>query len=104
MQDWVRNDLVGPGASVRYVLRFTLPAAALLALFLFVPGPLWVPLAMMALLILPLLYFAVALQNIYRRHRLLSHGLDPELLNARAQKQADRTRVDYERRHGRPAD
>lgn len=104
MQDWVRNDLVGPGASVRYVLRFTLPATALLALFLFVPGPVWVPLAMMALLILPLLYFAVALQHIYRRHRLLSHGLDPELLDERAQKKADRTRADYERRHGRPAD
>lgn len=103
MQDWVRNDLVGPGASVRYVLRFTLPAVAVLCLFLLIPGPIWIPLAMMALLILPLLYFAVALQNIYRRHRLLSHGLDPELLNEKAQKRADRTREDYERRHGRAA-
>ncbi|NLE81492.1 MAG: DUF5313 domain-containing protein [Rhodococcus sp.] len=104
MQDWVRNDLVGPGASVRYIIRFTLPAVLLLALFLLMPGPIWVPLAMMALLIMPLLYFAVALQNIYRRHRLLSHGLDPELMGEKAQKQADRTRADYERRHGRPID
>ncbi|CAG7588537.1 DUF5313 family protein [Rhodococcus opacus] len=104
MQDWVRNDLVGPGASVRYVLRFMLPVVAVLALFLLIPGPIWIPLAMMALLLLPLLYFAVALMNIYRRHRLLSHGLDPDLLGAKAQRRADRTREDYERRHGRTED
>lgn len=101
MQEWVRNDLVGPGASVRYVLRFMLPVVAVLLLFLLIPGPIWVPLAMMALLLLPLLYFAVALMNIYRRHRLLSHGLDPDLLTAKAQRRADRTREDYEKRHGR---
>lgn len=102
MQGWVRNDLIGPGASVRYVLRFMLPVIAVLALFLLIPGPIWIPLAMMALLIIPLLYFAVALQNIYRRHRLLSHGIDPDLLEKKAQLRADRTREDYEKRHGRP--
>ena len=25
-QDWVRNDLVGPGAQARYIIRFTVPA------------------------------------------------------------------------------
>lgn len=101
MQDWVRHDLVGPGAQVRYVLRFTLPVILILLLFLLIPGPIWIPLAMMALLFLPLVYFAVALGNIYRRHRLQSHGLDPELLNEKAQRRADRTREDYEKRHGR---
>lgn len=100
-QDWVRNDLVGPGAQVRYIFRFTVPATLILLLFLFIPGPIWIPLAMMALLLIPLAYFVVALGNIYRRHRLLSHGLDPELTNAKAQKQADDTREDYEKRHGR---
>ncbi|MGC0366801.1 hypothetical protein ABH922_004785 [Rhodococcus sp. 27YEA15] len=101
LQDWVRNDLVGPGAQVRYVIRFTLPITLVLLLFLLIPGPVWIPLAMIALLAIPLLYFAVALGNIYRRHRLLSHGLDPELLGAKAQQRADRTREDYEKRHGR---
>jgi predicted membrane protein len=78
-----------------------LPVVAVLALFLLIPGPIWIPLAMMALLLLPLLYFAVALMNIYRRHRLLSHGLDPNLVGEKAQRRADRTREDYERRHGR---
>ncbi|EME15622.1 DUF5313 family protein [Rhodococcus triatomae] len=102
MQDWVRNDLVGPGSSVRYVLRFTLPLIPIfVAFYLLVPGERWIPLAMMALLLLPVLYFAVALMNIYRRHRLLSHGLDPNLLDERAQRRAAATRNDYETRHGR---
>lgn len=101
MQDWVRNDLVGKGAQARYLARFTLPVLPLLALFLLVPGPLWIGLSMIALLIIPLVYFAVALMNVYRRHRLLVHDLDPELLNADAQARVDRTREDYERRHGR---
>lgn len=100
-QDWVRNDLVGPGAQVRYIVRFTVPAALILLLFLLIPGPIWIPLAMMALLLIPLAYFVVALGNIYRRHRLQSHGLDPELMNEKAQRRADRTREDYEKRHGR---
>lgn len=101
MQDWVREDLVGNGAQVRYLVRFTLPIVPLLLLFLLVPGPLWMSLAMMALLVIPLVYFAIALMNVYRRHRLLIHGLDPQLINAKAQGRVDRTREDYERRHGR---
>jgi hypothetical protein len=101
MQDWVRNDLVGNGAQVRYLARFTVPVIPLLLLFLLIPGPLWMSLAMMALLFIPLVYFAIALMNVYRRHRLLIHGLDPQLINAKAQSRVDRTRDDYERRHGR---
>ncbi|MGB3771649.1 MAG: DUF5313 family protein [Rhodococcus sp. (in: high G+C Gram-positive bacteria)] len=101
MQDWVRNDLVGSGSTTRYMVRFLIPAIPLLALFLLVPGPLWIRLAMIALLLLPFVYFAFALMNVYRRHRLLSHGLDPELIGAKAQKRVDDVRDDYERRHGR---
>ncbi len=50
LQDWVRQDLVGPGASARYLIRFTVPVLPILALFLLIPGPIWIPLAMMALL------------------------------------------------------
>ncbi len=53
LQDWVRRDLVGPGASARYLIRFTRPLLPILALFLLIPGPIWVPLAMMALLVHP---------------------------------------------------
>lgn len=101
LQNWVRKDLVGPGASARYLIRFTVPVLPILALFLLVPGPVWIPLAMMALLFIPLVYFAVALMQVYRRHRLHSHGLDPDLVAEKAQRRADRVRDDYERRHGR---
>ena len=101
MQEWVRRDLVGPGATARYMVRFVIPAVPLLALFLLVPGPIWIRLAMIALLLLPFVYFAFALMNVYRRHRLLSHGLDPNLLDAKTQSKAERVRDDYERRHGR---
>lgn len=102
MQAWVRDDLTGAGASVRQVLRFVLPTIAVLSLFLLLPGPRWIPLAMMALLLIPVLYFSIALEPIYRRHKLLVHGLDPELLNLEQQRRADRIRRDYELRHGGP--
>ncbi|MDO1480894.1 DUF5313 family protein [Rhodococcus ruber] len=101
LQDWVCNDLVGPGATVRYLVRFTLPIVPFLALFLLIPGPVWVPLAMMALLFIPLVYFAIALMQIWRRHRLEQHGLDPNLLGEKARVRADRERDEYERRFGR---
>lgn len=102
MRDWVREDLVGRGASVRYMVRFTVPLIPLfLAIYLLVPGERWIPLAMMVLLLLPTLYFEMALVGIYRRHRLLAHGLDPALLGQRAQRRAQVTRADYEARYGR---
>ncbi|WP_327111318.1 DUF5313 domain-containing protein [Nocardia sp. NBC_01730] len=101
MSEWVRHDLVGPGATRRYLLRFLVPIIPVLMLFLLLPGPLWMGLAMMALLYLPLIYFTVALLYVYRRHRLIKHGLDPALADADARSRAERERLDYERRHGR---
>lgn len=101
MQDWVRNDLTGPGATRRYLLRFLVPMFLVLLLFLLIPGPMWMRWAMIALLYLPLCYFAVALMYVYRRHRLASHGLDPALADAAARQRAESDRRDYEQRHGR---
>ncbi|WP_406268569.1 DUF5313 domain-containing protein [Nocardia sp. NBC_00881] len=101
MSEWVRQDLVGPGATRRYLLRFLVPIIPVLTLFLLLPGPLWMGLAMMALLYLPLIYFTVALLYVYRRHRLIKHGLDPALADAAARSRAERERLAYERRHGR---
>jgi len=55
------------------------------------------------LLLLPWTYFSVALMSIWQRHRLQQHGLDPDLLGAKAQARASREREDYERRFGRAA-
>jgi hypothetical protein len=101
MSDWVLADLTGPGATRRYLMRFLLPVLPVLCLFLLVPGPLWIGLSMMALLYLPLVYFTVALVYVYRRHRLVSHGFDPELANEAERRRADAERVAYESRHHR---
>ncbi|MGW0637705.1 DUF5313 family protein [Nocardia salmonicida] len=101
MADWVLADLTGPGATRRYLTRFLLPVLPVLCLFLLVPGPLWIGLSMMALLYLPLVYFTVALVYVYRRHRLVSHGFDPELANEAERRRAEVERVAYESRHHR---
>ncbi|MET7768814.1 DUF5313 family protein [Nocardia sp. NPDC005366] len=101
LTQWVREDLTGPGATRRYLMRILIPIIPVLMLFLLVPGPIWMGLAMMALLYLPLIYFTVALTNVYRRNRLITHGLDPELADARAKSRAEAERLAYERRHGR---
>nr|WP_257213784.1 DUF5313 domain-containing protein [Rhodococcus pyridinivorans] len=38
MQDWVRNDILGPGGVRRYLLRWNVPVIPLLLLFLLIPG------------------------------------------------------------------
>ncbi|MEU7763624.1 DUF5313 family protein [Nocardia sp. NPDC049190] len=101
MSEWVRQDLIGPGATRRYLIRVLVPIIPVLMLFLLLPGPLWMGLAMMALLYLPLIYFTVALLYVYRRHRLIKHGLDPTLADADARRRGERERLAYERRHGR---
>jgi len=101
MQDWVRNDVLGPGSTRRYLVRWITPIIPFLLLFLLIPGPVWIPIAMMLLLLLPWIYFSVALRPIWQRHRLQQHGLDPALLGAKERERADRERAEYERRFGR---
>ncbi|HLS78655.1 MAG TPA: DUF5313 family protein [Nocardia sp.] len=101
MRDWVREDLTGPGATRRYLMRFLLPVIPPLCLFLLLPGPLWMALSMMALLYLPHVYFTVALLYVYRRHRLVKHGLDPRLAHLHEQQRRDEDRLAYEHRYGR---
>ncbi|MBF6318034.1 DUF5313 family protein [Nocardia cyriacigeorgica] len=103
MNEWVIDDLTGPGAARRYLTRILVPVIVPLCLFLLIPGPLWMGLAMMALLYLPLIYFTVALMYVYRRHRLAKHGLDPALADVRERQRGAADREAYERRHGRSA-
>ncbi len=101
MREWVRDDILGPGGARRYLLRWNLPAIPPLMLFLLIPGPVWIPFAMMLLLFLPWIYFSAALMPVWQQHRLQQHGIDPELLSAKARDRAAREREDYERRMGR---
>ncbi|QIS14545.1 hypothetical protein F5544_33545 [Nocardia arthritidis] len=45
MSAWVINDLTGPGAARRYLMRILIPIIPPLCLFLLIPGPLWMGLA-----------------------------------------------------------
>lgn len=81
MTDWVRNDLAGPGAATRMVLRWSIPCIIILIPMLFIPTD-WLIRANMTIpILLPYLFFSIALNRVYRRFRLTQHGLDPELVN-----------------------
>ena len=61
-------------------------------------------LAMSALLILPFIYFAHALDKVWRTHRLRQHGLDPDLVDEVERQRDAHIREDYRRRHGHSQD
>jgi transposase len=101
MHPWVVEDLTGPGAVRRYLLRILVPLVVVLSLFLLVPGPLWMGAAMAALIFLPLAFFSIALTYVYRRYRLARHGMDPALADVTRNDRAAAVREAYERSHGR---
>jgi hypothetical protein len=81
MQDWVRNDLAGKGATVRMMVRVFIPALLLLAPFWVIPTTLVVHLSMTLPILIPFVFFSHALNKVWRRHMLAKHGLDPGLVD-----------------------
>ena len=104
MRGWVRNDLAGKGARRRTLIRVTMPALLLIAPLWLIPTTTAMHLAMSALLFLPFLYFAHALDKIWRTHRLRQHNLDPELVDERARQRDAHIREAYRKRHGHADD
>ena len=103
-RDWVRHDLAGNGARTRTLVRVMIPAALIVAPLWLIPTTLGMHLAMSLLLLLPCVYFAHALDTIWRAHRLRQHGLDPDLVHeADRVRDADRNR-EYRRRYGHDQD
>jgi hypothetical protein len=96
---WVGHDLLGKGASVRYILRFSIPLIPLLLAFLLLPGPRWVVLGMMSLIVVPVLYFALGLRNVYTQFRLRQHGLDHRTATCERPTAVEERRI-YRRNHG----
>lgn len=104
MDDWVREDLTGSGARLRTLLRVSVPAILLVAPLWLIPATVGMHLAMSTLLLVPFVYFAHALDKVWRTHRLRQHGLDPDLVDERARRRDAQIREDYERRHGHRQD
>ena len=63
------------------------------------PRPWIIRISMVLLLFLPFVYFLLALKKIYLRHRLVSHGLSPALLDVHEKKKMDEEKQAYESRY-----
>lgn len=100
MREWVANDLAGAGAIRRHMIRIGIPPLLILAPFWLLPASLYVHLEMTAPIYIWSLLIAMALNKVWRRHRLAQHGLDPNLVDViKRQKQAH-IHEDYARRYG----
>ena len=100
MRSWVANDLAGPGAVRRHMIRMAIPPLLVLAPFWLLPASLYVHLEMTAPIYIWAILMALALNKIWRRHRLGQHGLDPNLVDAIQREKDARIHADYVRRYG----
>ncbi|WP_225730406.1 MULTISPECIES: DUF5313 family protein [unclassified Nocardia] len=98
LHEWVIHDLVGHGAMERYLVRFLVPIIPLLALVLLLPGPLPLKVGMFVMMLVPLIVFTVALGYVWRRWRMVQHGLDPNWIDHN--KIRERERVRYQAQYG----
>ncbi|TSD95383.1 hypothetical protein FOS14_18690 [Skermania sp. ID1734] len=100
MTGWVRNDLAGRGAAARMVTRAAVPCIILLIPLALVPASLDVRATMTLPILIPYIYFSIALNKVYRRHRLAQHGLNPDLVEEIPRQREAARRREYEERHG----
>jgi Family of unknown function (DUF5313) len=100
MRSWVARDLAGDGAVRRYMIRWAIPPLLVLAPLWLLPASLYVHLEMTAPLYIWAMLISVALNKVWRRHRLAEHGLDPNLVDAIKRRKQARMHEDYIRRYG----
>jgi uncharacterized protein DUF5313 len=100
MRDWVAHDLAGEGAVRRHVIRMAIPPLLVLAPLWLLPASLYVHLEMTAPIYIWAVLMSVALNKVWRRHRLAQHGLDPNLVDALKRRRDARMHEAYLRRYG----
>jgi hypothetical protein len=100
MREWVANDLAGHGAVRRHMIRMAIPPFLILAPFWLLPASLYVHLEMTAPIYIWALLMALALNKVWRRHRLAQHGIDPTLVDQIKRKKDAHIHEDYIRRFG----
>ena len=81
MRNWVANDLAGSGAVRRNMIRMAIPPLLVLAPLWLLPASLYVHLEMTAPIYIWALLMTLALNKVWRRHRLAQHDLDPNLVD-----------------------
>jgi uncharacterized protein DUF5313 len=100
MRNWVAHDLAGAGAIRRHMIRWAIPPLLVLAPFWLLPASLYVHLEMTVPLYAWALVVNLALNKVWRRHRLAVHGLDPNLVDVINRRKNARMHEDYIRRYG----
>lgn len=99
MRDWVANDLAGPGAAVRMVARWAVPCVIILIPLLFAPASWLIRANMTVPILLPYIFFSIALNRVWRRYRLSQHGLDPDLVSKREKERNADLYDEYHRKY-----
>jgi hypothetical protein len=100
MRSWVARDLAGKGAVRRHMFRWAIPPLLVLAPFWLLPASLYVHTEMTVPLYAWALLITLALNKVWRRHRLAQHGLDPNLVDVLKREKQAQMHEDYVRRFG----
>lgn len=100
MRSWVARDLAGEGAVRRHMIRWAIPPLVVLTPLWLLPASLYVHTEMTAPLYFWALLISLALNKVWRRHRLADHGLDPNLVDVINRRKHARMHEDYIRRYG----
>lgn len=100
MRNWVAEDLAGQGAVRRHMIRMAIPPLLVLAPFWLLPTSFYVRLEMTAPIYIWALLMALALNKVWRRHRLAQHNLDPKLVDVIQRQKDAHIHEDYVRRFG----
>jgi Family of unknown function (DUF5313) len=100
MKHWVAEDLAGAGAVRRHVIRMAIPPLLVLAPLWLLPASLYVHLEMTAPIYIWALLMSLALNKVWRRHRLAQHALDPNLVDALNRQRDARLHEAYVERYG----
>jgi hypothetical protein len=100
MRAWVSRDLAGEGAVRRHVIRMAIPPLLVLAPLWALPASFYVHFEMTAPIYLWAVLMSIALNKVWRRHRLAQHGIDPNQVDVLARKRDARLHEDYARRFG----
>ncbi|MCV7191236.1 DUF5313 domain-containing protein [Mycolicibacterium brumae] len=100
MRGWVKQDLTGPGAVRRHMIRMAIPSALVLAPLWLLDAPVPTRIEMTVPIFIWALLMAMALNKPWRRHRLAQNGLDMNLIDTRKSKRALQMEANYLANHG----
>ncbi|SDQ62191.1 hypothetical protein SAMN04489765_1151 [Tsukamurella pulmonis] len=99
MRDWVVNDATGPGHNRRFFIRGALMFLPFVVVALALPSPLWVKLALVAMMALPAIVFIGGLRSIYLQELLADNGIDPHTESGRQRERHHRRARVYEAKY-----